>query len=351
MQCAIDAHMSRLATLIGLLLCVATTACLAQGYDAKAGTYEVPLNPLSPTSFAQCDVLRQQWSRLQQSLDVAHQNCLSAHRQEPENPGASMAALNPICSHPACQSLHTARLQAMQDAANRVQACQSQVSAFQTNQQVELTRQQAATIEAGPDNASAAAQLQSDQARQAAAAQMGAVLEQHIDQLRAMKQAEQQNALASADAPSTPELNGDSPFAGTAPGAAGAAVNLNPASSLVRAGDPPDNLGASWQAGSRTSFGDGFYNRDLYVWQFAAPDQQQCPNVTIGDASIARVALFQEIAVEYYQVSGGVITQSNTQKQRIFLQCLDPGEIQGYPKYELFPPPNLLHPGGGGVRG
>src|SRR5579863_272114 len=228
--------MRQVATALGLLLCVTSNACLAQEYNATAGTYEVPLNPPSPTSFAQCDVLQQQWSRLQQSLDTAHQNCLTAHRQEPENPGASTGARGPVCSREACQSLHAAWLRVMQEAPSHVQSCRTQVSAFDASRHAEMADQEEAGREAQAALDAAAAQQQSDQARQAAAAQIGAALEQHIDQLRAMKHAEEQDPTASAALPSTPELNGDSPFAGATARAAGTAAILDPASNLVRAG-------------------------------------------------------------------------------------------------------------------
>src|SRR5258708_8838502 len=117
------------------VLLPASATCLAQTYDSRTETYLMPGSPVSPTSAMQCDALQQEWSRLSQSLDKAHQDCLDAHQGEPADPRTSASLAGPICSHSACQSLHNARTEVTQRGADRLQACRADVALYEKNQQ------------------------------------------------------------------------------------------------------------------------------------------------------------------------------------------------------------------------
>lgn len=132
----------RLIRLSIFFFCTYGTVAAAQTYDPRTGIAELPGSPLSPTSSTQCDTLQQQWSQLIQALEEAHQKCLDAHSKEPEDPRASFATNNPICSHAECQSLHTARMDMKQKGDDRVQTCRAGVSQFQKNQQIQQQQQE-----------------------------------------------------------------------------------------------------------------------------------------------------------------------------------------------------------------
>jgi hypothetical protein len=313
---------------------------------------ELPGSPLAPTSGAQCDTLRQQWSRLSQALDDAHQRCLDAHQREAEDPRASMSAGNPVCSHPACQSLHTARFDVGQKSEERVQACRAEVAQYQ--QRKRLERQQAELARRQQQERSEAAQQQAELAQQAeagrreAAEKIAEVLEQHADELRQMVEARQNAELVpSALTPASGEFATDSP-SGDSPATE---VLLDPATNVVKTGNPPDGMATRWQVGQTRSERDGAYDSYVYIWQFATPDSQLCPAVAIGDGSVAREALFQETAIEHYQVSNDVVIRSNLEKHKGFLRCLTPGQTAGYPKYRVFPFHQKPHGAAMGDRG
>jgi hypothetical protein len=335
-----------------LVLAVLPLPSVAQTFDARTGVMELPGSPLSPTSDAQCDGLQRQWSQLSQALEDAHQKCLDAHQRETEDPRASMSATNPVCSHPACQSLHTARFEVGQKSRERVQACRSEVAQYQQRKQLE--RQQAELAERQQQERAAAARNAAEQQfelaqqveenRREAAERMAEVLGQHADELRQMVAARQNaqfgppslapSPLApSTLAPASGEFTTDSP----ATDSPAQEVLLDPAANVVRMGNPPGNMTQLWQVGQTRSQADGYYDTYVYVWQFSTPDSQLCPIVSIGDGSVAREALFQETAIEHYQVSQGVVIRSNLEKRKGFLRCLSPGETAGYPKYRVFP--------------
>lgn len=330
-----------------LVLAVPPLPSAAQTFDARTGVMELPGSPLSPTSAAQCDALQQQWSHLSQSLDDAHQRCLDAHQREPEDPRASMAAHNRVCSHPACQSLHTARFEVGQKSKERVQACRSEVAQYQQRKQLEqqqaelAQRQQQERAEAARNAAEQQSELaqQVEEKRREAAERMAEVLGQHADELRQMVAARQNAQFGppplapSTLAPVSGEFTPDSP----ATDSPVQEVLLDPAANVVKMGNPPANMTQLWQVGQTRSQADGYYDSDVYIWQFSTPDSQLCPVVTIGDGSVDREALFQETAIEHYQVSQGVVIRSNLEKRKGFLRCLTPGETAGYPKYRVFP--------------
>ncbi len=347
--------MLRNALLIASILLARPLLSAAQTFDARTGVMELPGSPLSPTSAAQCDALQQQWSHLSQALEDAHQRCLDAHQSEPEDPRASMAAGNPVCSHPACQSLHTARSEVGQESQERVQACRAEVAQYQQRkqlerQQTELAQRQQTELaqrqqqERAPA-AREAAEQQSELAQQTqekrleAGERMAEVLGQHADELREMVAA-RQNAqfgppplTASTLSPVSGEFATDSP-ANDSPAQE---VLLDTATNVVKMGNPPANMTQLWQVGQLRSQADGSYDNYVYIWQFAILDSQLCPDIAIGDGFVSREALYQETALEHYQVSQGVVIQSNLEKRKGFLRCLIPGETAGYPKYRVFP--------------
>jgi len=319
----------------------------AQTFDARTGVMELPGSPLSPTSDAQCDALQRQWSQLSQALEEAHQKCLDAHQRETEDHRASMSATNPVCSHPACQSLHTARLEVGQKSRERVQACRSEVAQYQQRKQLE--RQQAELAQRQQEERAAAVRNAAEQQfelaqqveenRREAAERMAKVLGQHADELRQMVAA-RQNAQSgppplapSTLAPASGEFTTDS----RATDSPAQEVLLDPAANVVKMGNPPGNMAQLWQVGQTRSQPDGYYDTYVYVWQFSTRDSQLCPIVSIGDGSVVREALFQETAIEHYQVSQGVVIRSNLERRKGFLRCLSPGETAGYPKYRVFP--------------
>src|SRR5690348_1511355 len=101
--------MTKRLTTLSIFLCACMTTAAAQTYDPRTGIAELPGSPVAPKSYAQCDALQQQWSQLSKAIEDAHQKCLDAHHKEAEDPRASFSPSNPVCSHPECQSLHTAR--------------------------------------------------------------------------------------------------------------------------------------------------------------------------------------------------------------------------------------------------
>jgi hypothetical protein len=330
-----------------LVFAVLSLPSAAQTFDARSGVMELPGSPLAPTSDAQCDALQRQWSQLSQALEDAHQKCLDAHQRETEDPRASLAASNPVCSHPACQSLHTARFEVAQKLRQRVQACRSEVAQYQQRKQLEhkqadlAQRQQQERAAAARDAAERQFELaqQVEENRRAAAERMAEVLGQHADELRQMVAARQNAQFGppplalSTLAPAAGEFTTDS----QATDSPAQEVLLDPAADVVKAGNPPANMTQPWQVGQTRSQADGYYDTYVYVWQSSTPDPQLCPIVSIGDGSIAREALFQETAIEHYQVSNGVVIRSNLEKRKGFLRCLSPGETAGYPKYRVFP--------------
>jgi hypothetical protein len=336
-------HLLRRALFVAsVLLAGRPLLTVAQTFDPKTGIMELPGNPLAPTSGAQCDTLRQQWSRLSQALDDAHQRCLDAHQSEAEDPRASMSAGNPVCSHPACQSLHTARFDVGQKSEERVQACRSEVAQYERRKllerhQAELAlRQQQERTEAAREAAQQQIELaqQAEAGRREAAERMAGVLEQHADELRQMVEARQNAVLVPSTLTSASgEFTLDSPSSDSP----ATEVLLDPATNVVKMGNPPEDTATRWQVGRTRSEMDGAYDTYVYVWQFSTPDSQLCPVVPIGDGSIAREALFQETAIDHYQVSNGVVIRSNLEKRKGFLRCLSPGETAGYPKYRVFP--------------
>lgn len=344
-----------------LLLAVPALPSAAQTFDARTGVMELPGSPLSPTSDAQCDALQRQWSQLSQALEDAHQKCLDAHQRETQDPRASMSANNPVCSHPACQSLHTARSEVRQKSGERVQACRSDVAQYQQRKQLErqqaelAQRQQQERAEAARNAAEQQSELtqQAEEKRREAAEKMAEVFGQHADELRQMVVA-RQNAqfgppplAASTLSPASGEFTPDS----SATDSPAQEVLLDPAANVVKMGNPPGNMTQLWQVGQTRSEADGHYETYVYIWQFSTPASQLCPVVSIGDGFVAREALFQETAIEHYQVSQGVVVRSNLEKRKGFLRCLTPGETASYPKYRVFPFRTKTHGGAGGVRG
>lgn len=323
---------------IALFSLLFATAALPVGqtYDPKTGIYEMPGSPISPTSSVQCDTLQQQWSQLQQALEDGHQKCLDAHRREAEDPRASLSGSNPVCSHPACQSLHTARTDVRQKAEDRVRACRADVAQYQKRKQVEQEQQQALQRRQ-QERSDAAKQALEQQAEQAQFAQQkrrdavekiaAAVIQnrEEVDQrLRAKRDAD--SGISSLTASEFGSLN-------PPPSQAAVEQQLAPSTPSVKSGNPPDDLADRWKAGRPQQGADGFYNKQVYVWQFSTDDEQLCPAVSIGGASIVRQALFQETATAHYQLANGLIVHSDIEKQRGFLRCLSPGEEQDYPKY------------------
>jgi hypothetical protein len=177
---------------------------------------------------------------------------------------------------------------------------------------------------------------------------MAEVLGQHADELRQMVEARQNAQLVSSTPPPADgEFTTDSPAADSPV----QEVLMDTAANVVKMGDPPASMAQRWQVGQTRTERDGAYDTYVYIWQFSTPDSQLCPVVSIGDGSVARESLFQETAIEHYQVSQGVVIRSNLEKRRGFLRCLSPGQTAGYPKYRVFPFHTKAPPGPGGVRG
>jgi hypothetical protein len=94
-------------------------------------------------------------------------------------------------------------------------------------------------------------------------------------------------------------------------------------SNLPYPGSPPSNIGSQYQAGVKTTEGDGEHEATLYHWQFWKPDSQQCP---AQPGSGLQVALFEEDATVSYRVSNGVTLLSTVSKNRYFLRCIPASE-------------------------
>jgi hypothetical protein len=318
------------------LLVLLSTQAFAQNYNAATGEIEMPGSPSSPTSPAQCDKLAGQWAQLQQQLDAAHQRCLDAHQIEPEDPRASFAASNPICSHAACQSLHANRLTIGLNGTAAVNECHAQVAIHQ---------RQSMQPFAAPSGMPPATALTMDPAVQGFASppptapvrsgtltNVAHSLATHADEMRQLL-ADREAQFASAPTDSTlaefaPTTDNTIP---------GRADSLDTAANAVHLGNPPDTLGDSWEAG--TSFpavASGFYDRQLYVWQFLEDGSELCPPTTISGVTITLSALFQEVATVHYHVDNALIDHSVIDKQRQFIRCIPAGNTS-YPKYRSFP--------------
>jgi hypothetical protein len=336
--------MTRSIALLAGLLSVATCCATAQTYNPKTGIYEMPGSPVSPTSYSQCDDLQRQWSQLHQALEDAHQKCLDTHHAEPDDPRASLSSSNPICSHSACQALHTARTENQKRGDDRVQTCRADVAQYQRKKQLEqeqiqaLQRQQQKQAEDAKQSAEQRQQQASrlEQQRQDAAEKMAQVLVENADQIRSEVLAKQQaQNVPPVSGSTTAEFTPDAPPDPIAPATA---IELSFASPLVKAGNPPDDVTAPWMAGQRRLDKDGYYDKPVYIWQFSVADAGLCPDISDGNSVVQRQALFQETATAHYQVANEHITRSVVDKQRQFVRCLPAYEFRDYPKYKIFPP-------------
>jgi hypothetical protein len=278
---------------------------LAQSYNPRTGEYEMPGSPISPTSYTECDNLQKQWSQLQQQLDSAHQSCLDTHQNEPQDPRASFVETNPICSHQECQSLHTAKLSVQTKSTGAINSCRTAVAQYQQQQQK----------------------------KEEAVQRIGQMMSENADALN--QNIAQRNAWLNGDSPSTATAS-EFPAVDSGGSNAGAEIYLNPESTLVFSGNPPDNITNSWVAGTQyQGVADGYYDKQVYVWQFTKTDLDQCPGVSQFNNPIAS-ALFQEIAIAHYQIANGLIVHSNTEKRRQFIKCVKYGD-QNYPRYQVTP--------------
>lgn len=118
-------------------------------------------------------------------------------------------------------------------------------------------------------------------------------------------------------------------------------------------GDPPSNIGSQYEAGVKTTEGDGEREATLYHWQFWKLDSQQCP---AQSGSGLQVALFEEDAKVSYRVSNGVTLSSTVSKNRYFLRCIPASEANksvrwGGPLRRGFHLSPGLHPAVIGDRG
>jgi hypothetical protein len=338
--------------LLPILLLATSPGVVGQTYDPKTGIAELPGSPVAPTSYTQCDMLQQQWAQLSKAIEDAHQKCLDAHHAEAQDPRASYAASNPVCSHPSCQSLHTARIEIGQKADDRVQSCRADVAQFQKKQQIateqfqaqqqrqqqqqEENEEQAAAAKRallGQMNQRAEQSAQLQQKQRDASQKIANLLAENAAALEEALLAKQQSQAADSSVQSG--FNEFSPVLPSDPDVV-TEVNLDTATNVVKMGNPPDTITSPWDAGQK-SLNDGFFDRQVYIWQFSAPDNDLCPSVPDGQGGTQRGALFQETAVAHFQVINGIIVHSDIEKHRNFLRCLSPSQIGSYPKYRVFP--------------
>lgn len=338
-----------------ILLSAAGPAAFGQTYDPRTGIAELPGNPVAPTSYTQCDTLQRQWSQLSKALEDAHEKCLEAHHKEPEDPRASFTPSNPVCSHFECQKLHTARIEIGQKSKERVDACRAEVAQFQKKQQIarqemqsikdrqqaEQEQQSALQREIQARKAAAERQqeqraeeaLQLEQKRREASEQIAQTLANNVDSIeQALRRKQQLEAAQNAP------LTGDGEFAGVLPAPPDTVQQEDlSVSRLTKQGDPPDTITDRWKAGQSNWRADGFFDRELYTWQFYVTDTDLCPAIQEGETNILRGALYQETAIAHIQVVNHTIVRSNIEKRRNFLRCIRPSEMNGYPKYRPAP--------------